>query len=464
MTATVHRQAAAGRPPRGRGRSRARLAAAAALALGVAATLPAAAGADSISYVHDGDVHLATPDGSRTVRLTTTGGYRSASQADDGRIVALHGNRFRLLDRRGTVLADFSPVAAGTAGTVTLSGPFDPAISPDGSRVAYGFFVQYRAGDPNCGRPGGCQVGQQYAGTGYSRSTGPVDWNDAGFRPEWGWIDPSWIDDQRTLLSGPSSALVKQVAIDVAGGPATATEWFSEGAVSNLYDGELNRQGSGVAFVANAAGDHLIVYRTTAPPAPGAAPQGCLDAPAQGGPWSSPSWSPSGDQLVWAGPKGLYVAQLPGLAAGCPAGDRVAVRTMLPGATSPDWGPADVPAAGAGPGGGGGGAGGGGGGAGGGSGAGGTDGAGGHELRLARRSWTLRRGARLTLSFRAPTAGRWELRLLRGTRTVARARGTARAGSNRARLTVPARPGRYRLSLRLTRPSGPATTGTVQVR
>ena len=82
-------------------------AAGAALAATLACAAPAAA--DSISYVRDGNVFLTAPDGSRTVQVTTAGGYSSASQADDGRIVALKGNRFHLLDRWGGVQADFSP-------------------------------------------------------------------------------------------------------------------------------------------------------------------------------------------------------------------------------------------------------------------------------------------------------------------------------------------------------------------
>ena len=138
------------------------------------AVAPATAAADSILYMRDGDVYLTTPDGSHAARVTTSGGYASATQADDGRIIALKDSRFHLLNRYGDVLADFSPVAPGTAGTITLKGPFDPAISPDGTKVAYGFYVQYKAGDPNCGRPGGCQVGHLYAGTGYSRSDAAV--------------------------------------------------------------------------------------------------------------------------------------------------------------------------------------------------------------------------------------------------------------------------------------------------
>ncbi len=314
-----------------------------ALAATAAALTAAPATADSISYVKDGNVYLTTPDGSQTVAVTTTGGYSSASQSDDGRIIALKGTRFHLLNRWGDILADFSPVAAGTAGTITLSGPFDPAISPDGSKVAYGFFVQYKSGDPNCGKPGGCQVGQLYTGTGYSRSDAGVDWSEPGFRPQYSWSEPSWLDDTRTLLSAPSSALVKQTALDVAGDGADASQWFSDGSVGNLYDGEANRQGTAAAFVGNTQGDHLLVYRLPGAPAAGVVPEGCLDAPATGKAWSSPSWSPDGTRLVFAGAQGLYVASLPGLATACPAAGDVKVTAFAPGAASPDWGPAALP-------------------------------------------------------------------------------------------------------------------------
>lgn len=309
-----------------------------------AAALAAPAQADSISYVKDGDVFLATPDGAQTVRVTSRGGYSSASQADDGRIVALHGSRLHLLDRYGEILADFTPVGQGTAGSITFNGPFDPAISPDGSRIAYGFYVQYKSGDPNCGRPGGCMSGQLYAGTGYTRSTGATEWGEPGFRPEYGWVDPSWIDDSRTLISAPSSGFVTESAIDTAGDDQNAMQWFSDNRVGNLYDGEMNRQGTAVAFVGNTESDRLLVNRVTTAPAKDVAPEGCLDAPAQGGRWSSPTWSPDGERLAFAGPAGIYVAQLTGIATGCPDASKLTVETFAPGAVSPDWGPAGLPA------------------------------------------------------------------------------------------------------------------------
>src|SRR5215470_9188436 len=63
--------------------------AAALCALAIAAP---AANADSIAYVKDGNVWLSTSDGGRQFQVTFDGGYADVSQADDGAMIALHGN------------------------------------------------------------------------------------------------------------------------------------------------------------------------------------------------------------------------------------------------------------------------------------------------------------------------------------------------------------------------------------
>src|SRR3954453_5407578 len=100
-----------------------------------------AAHAAPIPYVKDGDIWLTTPDGARQVRVTNDGGYSFASQADDGTLIGLHGQRLRRLDRAGTLLADFTtPVSDVPADAAFTSlGPIDPQISPDGTKVAYGY-------------------------------------------------------------------------------------------------------------------------------------------------------------------------------------------------------------------------------------------------------------------------------------------------------------------------------------
>ena len=117
------------------------------LILAVLLTLVAAApaAADSIAYVKDGDVWLATPDGSRQQRITHTGIYSYVSQADAGEMIALApGERLHKLSRTGKVLADFATTVsdgAPQAGPVNrFHGPFNPEISPDGSKVAFEWF------------------------------------------------------------------------------------------------------------------------------------------------------------------------------------------------------------------------------------------------------------------------------------------------------------------------------------
>ena len=116
--------------------------AAGAVAAACAAAVPAA-NADSISYIKGGDVWLTTPDGSRQVQVTHRGIYTYASQADDGTFIALQGQGQRLhrLDRAGNILADFAtPVSESQPGSpFQTRGVIDPDISPDATKVAYGY-------------------------------------------------------------------------------------------------------------------------------------------------------------------------------------------------------------------------------------------------------------------------------------------------------------------------------------
>src|SRR5689334_15458032 len=98
-----------------------------------ALALPATAQADSISFIKGGDVWLAAPDGSQQTRLTTSGAYKAASQGDDGTLVAISDRKLYRLDRTtGAILNEINtPLGIG------WFGPWEPAVSPDGTKVAY---------------------------------------------------------------------------------------------------------------------------------------------------------------------------------------------------------------------------------------------------------------------------------------------------------------------------------------
>src|SRR5262245_21565999 len=113
---------------------------AAALVAASVAASPAAA--DSIVYAKDGNLFLTSPDGSRRYQLTTDGSYAGPPQADNGVSGALHYKRLVRMDRAGNYLD--APIDAMGSDHVRgpFGGPYEPRISPDGTRFAYYFYVQ----------------------------------------------------------------------------------------------------------------------------------------------------------------------------------------------------------------------------------------------------------------------------------------------------------------------------------
>ena len=110
------------------------------LAVACALALPAAASADSIVYIKDGNVWLTSPDASKQYQVTFDGGYSSPSQANDGTIGAIRGKQLVRLDRSGHQLSVINGVGSDNA--PNFYGPYEARISPDGSKFAY-WFGQY---------------------------------------------------------------------------------------------------------------------------------------------------------------------------------------------------------------------------------------------------------------------------------------------------------------------------------
>src|SRR5215471_10044085 len=301
-------------------------AAAAAAVLAIAMAFASIAHADSIAYVKDGNVFLSTSDGSRQYQVTTAGGYSDVSQADDGTMIALHGVRLHRLDRAGNVTADFDTPVSDTRpiGQKAFWGPYDPAISPGGDKVAYTYYYVSNGGAPGC-YPPTCFVYSHEGGTGYSYADRQTAWSDPPGRHS-GWVHPSWIDNDTTMLTDPTHLPNNDAIIDTVGdGNQILKDWFTDTATTHIRSGEMTRQRTKMAFVAGDGDKELRVYRvrtfpTTFPPPDGSDqyPEACYHVTDPvGGSFGTPTFSPDGRHLAVAEGDGVHIGEVPDFAAGC---------------------------------------------------------------------------------------------------------------------------------------------------
>jgi hypothetical protein len=327
----------------------------AALAAGAPSAL-----ADSIAYVKDGNVWLSTPDGSRQFQVTSAGGYGDVSQADDGTMIATHGIRLHRLDRIGNVLADFATPVSDTrpAPAKQFYGPFDPAISPDGTKVAYTYYWMTQSQSPTCFPPT-CVTTINEGGTGYSHADRLTGWDEPGYGKHSGWRHPAWVDNDTVLLGDPTHAINYDVILDTLSDGTNGNlvhNWFSDMAQGNpaTTQGDITRDKTKLAFDTGENDSTLTVYSVgTFPTAfpdgeslPSQRPTACYRySNPPGGKFSQPTFAPDGAHLAWAAGDGIHVAAVPSFAAGCTLdGATPNPPLVIPGATEPDWGPADVPA------------------------------------------------------------------------------------------------------------------------
>jgi WD40-like Beta Propeller Repeat len=329
---------------------------AALLALAVGAP---AASADSIAYVKSGDIYLSTSDGSRQYRVTGTGGYSDVSQADDGTMIGLHGVRLHRLSRTGRVLADFDTPVSDTrpAPAKTFYGPYDPAISPDGKKVAYTYYYMTQSQSPTCFPPT-CVTTINEGGTGYSWADRQTGWDDPSLGKHSGWRNPSWVDNDTVMISDPTHILNYDVILDTISDGDTGNlvhGWFSDTAEGNPHTsgGDISRDRSKLAFVTGSGDTTLTLYGVPTFPTTfkdGDAPVSTrplicyrYSGPA-GGSYGTPTFAPDGNRVAWAESDGIKVVNVPSFAGGCTLNGASPNPAMLiPGGTQPDWGPADVP-------------------------------------------------------------------------------------------------------------------------
>jgi WD40-like Beta Propeller Repeat len=326
------------------------------VALAVAAP---AASADSIAYIKGGDVWLSTGDGARQYRVTSTGQYADVSQADDGTMIALTGVRLHRLDRQGNVLADFDTPVSDTraAPAKTFYGPFDPAISPDGTKVAYTYHYMTQSQSPTC-YPPTCFVGINEGGTGYSWADRQTGWDDPALGKHSGWRNPVWLDEDTVMLSDPTHMPNHDVILDTLSDGDFGNlvhGWFSDIVDGNphMSGGDITRDRTKLAFATGQNESTLTVSAVTQFPTTfrdGEAPAStrptiCYRYSGPVGKYSTPTFSPDGGRLAWAEDDGIRIVTVPSFAAGCTLdGATPQAPLVIPGGSQPDWGPADVPA------------------------------------------------------------------------------------------------------------------------
>ena len=310
--------------------------------------IAAPASADSIAFIKGGDVWLATPDGARQQQVTRTGTYSYVSQADDGTMIALApGERLHKLSRTGAVLADFTTYVSDGGPVSRFQGPFNPEISPDGSKVAFEWFNDSYENAPGCSETTvpPCQVYTQRQGVGVSSSSGYTGPEAYGLMT--GWIYPQWLSNDVLLRSFSGAVFTDDAVITPLGG-AVDPWFFDDQQGFGVDDVELSRDLTTVVGIAGQNDEKLRVYRTTMSPfgAPdwnhqpfytGNTPVAtrCYEL---GGKFESTTLAPGGGAMAYGTAEGVFVASIP---AGCAAGDRGTL--LAAGARFPDWGPADVP-------------------------------------------------------------------------------------------------------------------------
>lgn len=299
----------------------------------MALVLAASAHASSLVFLKEGNVWLANPDGSGQYQVTLDGSpgspYKSPSQADDGTIVAARGSasatQLYRMAQNGTLLNP--PIETAAPAT----GPVEPVVSPDGTKVAFHYI--FCDGFP-------CSTKKNVLYTYSDRFTEP-----AVFGQQQSDHDPSWVGNSRALLFFGTRVQFD----DVGAGDNTQTDWFYDtdfagnGTGKNLEEGEISAQGDKLALVRTDGpgdtGQAIRIYTLNGPPAPRPAntptEQCNLNGPV--GDFADPSWSPDGGSLAWAEGDGVWTAAV--TISTC---DTPGAALRIPGASDPDWGPANV--------------------------------------------------------------------------------------------------------------------------
>ena len=319
--------------------------ASAALTLAVVAT----AQASSVVYIGaDGNVHLVSPDGAVKHQVTKDATadlkYKSPSQTDAGRIVAIRGptnNAFaHFLDRQTGAVTD-NWLLPSRSGPLSFS-PFSGGqISPTGGIIVYDAFY-----GPGSAGSGAIDVAFVNA---------PGFTNPCALNCHTNYSEPRWIpktdgagmihtpfggSPQEAIYVQTSSGLVPWVGL---GDPNAADIETFDASRQNRLAIELTPDGAPAPGAPDPANLEVFSYTGTPGDPSGTIQLQCEQVGfAPNG--AHPRWSPDGSMLAWEGAEGIYTSPAPTATGGGPCA--LAPKLVAPGGKSPDWGLADTPGSG----------------------------------------------------------------------------------------------------------------------
>jgi hypothetical protein len=317
-------------PPTRRLRRTGAVAALAAAAL-AASAVPATA--DTIAYSgSDGNIWITDPGGARKIKVTSDGGtaagteYRNPTQTNDGRILTTRERFFFLLRQDGTNAT--APWQAPTGGSYYKS-PLNAQIAPSGGTVVWSYihnidvfatpFQRVSFQTPDGGTPGPCTI----------------NCHD-------GYTDPRWIPG--TPYAGMINTARDVIAVQQAGS-SQPVAWGRTND-SSFAGFDVSRTGNRTLIISTPTGSGTnkqgvveLFQGSGAPPAGGT----LVCSGPLGNENSQPRWSPDGTKFTYADSQGVWVATAPVRAAN---GSCIINKTLIaPGGESPDFGPANLPAA-----------------------------------------------------------------------------------------------------------------------
>jgi hypothetical protein len=320
-----------------------------------------AASASSIVFIKDGNIWLTSPDGGARYQVTSDGGYSSPSQATDGTIGAAHNGQLVRLDRSGRLLN--APINAmgspGRSSSAGIGGPYEPRISPDGTRFAYYFYVQTSFDDLE-NNIRWIDTGSYATWTYADHFTSPV--SESEYDRSLGQLE--WLTNDRVIgAEGPYVNIATWKLGTGHGYTNQASQWWftlqdppDQWGVSAYHyysDPALSPDGSKIATTDGGGDQSDVVLAATNGPAWSGEPpypepdyvnmQSDLAAPTVrcqtgSGTYSNPTWSSDSGMLAYGGGDGIHVMTVPA-DLNC---SRLSDRLLVPGGSDPSWGPADV--------------------------------------------------------------------------------------------------------------------------